>query len=226
MAEKKAEQKEEKKNQTPKQGGGQRKPSQGKSTKAKPSSGSKLKTTTGKATQQVKKATERTNSGAVGKAAQQLGEGIQEKIEKGITPAAERARRTVSETTKKVRDELAPAAEKAKQGLAETTKKVREEIGPAAEKAGKGLSAIFKFTARATRKSARILGIKASIAAEMRKRQKLLTELGEKYFQVQKKKTPSKGDQDALDALVAEIKKVNAEIHTLEVKEKSARESS
>ncbi len=87
------------------------------------------------------------------------------------------------------------------------------------------MSAIFKSTARATRKSARILGIKASIGADMRKRQKLLADLGEKYYQGQKKKTPSKSDQDALDALVTEIKKVDAEIHTLEVKEKATRQS-
>ena len=205
MAEKKAEQKAEKKTATPKQSSDQGEPAQGKSIKAKTSSASKLKATAERATQKVKKVAERTNSGAakVGKAAQELGEGIQEKIEKEITPAAERARRAVSETTKKV----------------------REELGPAAEKAGKGLSAIFKSTARATRKSARILGIKASIAADMRKRQKLLAELGEKYFQAQKKKTPSKSDQDALDALIAEVKKVDSEIHTLEVKEKATRQS-
>ena len=227
MAEKKAEQKAEKKTATPKQSSDQGEPAQGKGIKAKTSSASKLKATAERATQKVKKVAERTNSGAakVGKAAQELGEGIQEKIEKEITPAAERARRAVSETTKKVREELGPAAEKAKQGLADTTKKVRQELGPAAEKAGKGLSAIFKSTARATRKSARILGIKASIAADMRKRQKLLAELGEKYFQAQKKKTPSKSDQDALDALIAEVKKVDSEIHTLEVKEKATRQS-
>ncbi len=195
----------EKKAETPKQSNEQGKPSQGKSIKAKTSSASKLKATAEKATQKVKKVAERTNSGAakVGRAAQELSAGIQEKIEKDITPAAERTMRNV----------------------ADTTKKVREELGPAAEKAGRGLSAIFKSTARATWKSARILGIKASIAAEMRKRQKLLAELGERYFQVEKKKTPSKSDQDALDALVTEIKKVDAEIHTLEVKEKTTRES-
>ena len=205
MAEKKAEQNVEKKAETPKQSNEQGKPSQGKSTKAKTSSAAKLKATAERATQKVKKVAERTNSGAakVGRAAQELGEGIQEKIEKDIAPTAERARRAVSETTKKV----------------------REELGPAAEKAGKGLSAIFRSTARATRKSARILGIKASIGADMRKRQKLLANLGEKYYQGQKKKTPSKSDQDALNALVAEIKKVDAEIHTLEVKEKATRQS-
>ena len=59
----------------------------------------------------------------------------------------------------------------------------------------------------------------------MRKRHKLLTELGEKYFQVRKKNAPSKSDQEAMDALVGEIKKVDAEIHTLELKEKATRNS-
>jgi colicin import membrane protein len=223
-----AEKKVEKKTEAPKESSGQGQTEKSKSTKAKTSSASKLKATTEKAAQKAKQVVKRTNSGAakIGKAAQELGEDIQEKFEKDIAPAAKRAGRKVSEATKKVREEVGPELEKAKQGLADTTKKVREEVGPAAEKAGKGLSAIFKSTARATRRSARILGIKASIAAETRKRQKLLADLGEKYFQVQKKKTPSKSDQDALDALVAEIKKLDAEIHTLEVKEKTTRQSS
>lgn len=200
MAEKKAEQKAETKTEKPKQSSEQRKPSQGTSTEAKNSGATKTETTPKKTTQKVKKTAERAGSGTVGEAAQQLGEGIQKKIKKEITPAVQRARRTVSETTKKV--------------------------GPAAEKAGKGLSAIFRSTVRATRRSARILGIKASITAEMRKRQKLLVELGERYFQAQKKKTPSKSDQDALEDLVVEIKKADAEIHTLELKEKTVRESS
>ncbi len=224
MAEKKA----EKKTESSKQTGGQGQTGKSKSTKAKTSGESKLKATTEKTAQKAKEVAERANSGVakIGKAAQEVGEGIQEIIEEDIAPAAKRVKRTVTEATKKVREEVGPAAEKAKQGLADTTNKVREEIGPAAEKAGRGLSAIFKFTARATRRSARILGIKASIAAETRKRQKLLADIGEKYFQVQKKKTPSKIDQDALDALVAEVKKLDAEIHTLEVKEKTARQSS
>jgi len=139
----------------------------------------------------------------VGKAAQEFAEGIQKKVENDIVPAAERA----------------------KQSLSETTKKVREELGPAAEKAGKGLSSVFKATARATRKSARILGIKASISAEMRKRQKLYTQLGESYYRAQKKKTPAKSDQEALNSLFADIEKVNVEIQALEVKEKATRES-
>jgi ElaB/YqjD/DUF883 family membrane-anchored ribosome-binding protein len=147
------------------------------------------------------------------------------KVRQEVGSAAEKAKQGIADTSKRVREELGPAAEKAKKGVADTSKRVREELGPAAEKAGKGLSSLFKSTARATRRSARILGIKASIAAELRKRQKLLADLGEKYFQAQKKKTPSKSDKDALDALVAEVKKVDAEIHALEVKEKAARES-
>jgi hypothetical protein len=225
MAEKKADQKAAKETETAKSGGEQVKPAQSKGATKKTSSTSKVKATAEKATQKTKKATRPTSGGAVGKAAQELSEAVQEKIERDIAPAAQRARKSVSETTKKVRQEIGPAAEKARQGLAESSKKVREEIGPAAEKAGKGLSAFFQSTARATRKSARILGIKASIASEVRKRQKLLAELGELYFAVQKKKTPSKSDQDGLDALVGEIRKADAEIHSLEVREKSTRES-
>jgi hypothetical protein len=166
---------------------------------------SQAKDTTRKVTEKAKQVAEQTAVGAakVGKAAHEFTEGIQKKVEKDIAPAAERAKRSLSETTKKV----------------------REELGPAAEKAGKGLSAAFKATARATRKSARILGIKASISADMRKRQKLFAQLGETYFRVQKKKTPAKSDQDALNSLVADIAKLNAEIKTLEVKEKATRES-
>ncbi|MEE9307017.1 MAG: hypothetical protein V3V57_05765 [Spirochaetia bacterium] len=166
---------------------------------------SEAKETTRKVTKKVKEVAEKTVSGAarVGKAAQEFSEGIQMKVEKDVAPAAERA----------------------KQSLSETTKKIREELGPAAEKAGKGLSAVFKATARATRKSARILGIKASISAEMRKRQKLYTQLGESYFRAQKKKTPAKSDQETLGTLVADIEKINAEIHALEVREKATRES-
>ena len=229
MAENKVQQGEEKTGQ-PKQGSEQGKPAST-SKQQKTAGPSKVKATaqkaTQKATQKAKKAVERTGNGIAnaGKAARELGEGLQERIEREVTPAAERARRKVAETTKQVREGLAPAAAKAKQGLAETPKIVREEIGPAAEKAGKGLSAIFKSTARATRKSARILEIKASIATEMRTRQKLFTELGQRYYKVQKKKTPSKSDQDALDALVGDIKKVEAQIHALEVQEKTTRES-
>ena len=222
MAEKKSEQKASTKTEKPKQSSEQRKPSQGESAEVKTSGAAKTKTSAKKTTRQVSETPKRAGSGAVGKAAQELGEGVQRTIDKEITPAVERARQTVSETAKKVR----PAAEKARKGLAETSRKVGEELGPAAEKAGKGLSEIFKSTARATRKSARILGIKASITAEMRKRQKLLAELGERYFQAQKKKTPSKSDQDALNELVGDIKQVDAEIHTLEIKAKSVRESS
>jgi hypothetical protein len=174
--------------------------------------------------QTAKKAGER--AARVGKAAQELSEGIQQKVEKDIVPAAERARRSVSQTAKRVKEELGPRAERARRGLSETTKKVREEVGPAAEKAGKGLSAVFKATARATRKSARILGIKASITTDLRKRQKLLADLGETYLRMQKKKTPSKSDRDALNSLVAEIGKIDADIQALEAKEKATRESS
>jgi colicin import membrane protein len=226
MAEKKEQQQTEKKTGDAQGGSGQGKVSGG-SPQKKTSSVSRVKATAEKANQKAKKVAERTGGGiaSVGKAAQEMSQAVQERIEKKVTPAAQRAGRKVTQTTKKVGEELGPVAEKAKQSLADTSKKVREEIGPAAEKAGKGLSAIFKSTARATRKSARILGIKASIATEMRKRQKLLSELGELYFHLQKKKTPSKSDQDALDALVRDIKKVDAEIHALEVKEKTTRES-
>jgi hypothetical protein len=223
MAEKKAEPK--------KQSTESPKTVQAKGTEAKASGTSKSKPTGEKVAQKVKKAAERTGNGVakvgtkVGKVAEELGKDIKETVDNDITPAAERAVRNVAETTKRIREEIGPAAEKARKGIADTSKKVREEIGPAAEKAGKGLSALFKTTARATRRSARILGIKASIAAETRKRQKLLADLGEKYFQTRKKKTPSQNDKDALDALIGEIKKVDAEIHTLEVKEKTTRDS-
>jgi len=186
----------------------QQKAQKTKTTKVKSESASVSKNahpTTRKVTEKAKQVAEKTVSGAakVGKAAQELTEVIQKKVENDIVPAAERAKRSLSETAKKV----------------------KEELGPAAEKAGKGLSGVFKATARATRRSARILGIKASISAEMRKRQKLYTRLGESYFQAQKKKTPAKGDQETLNSLIADIKKVNAEIQVLEVKEKAARES-
>ena len=188
----------------------------------------KVSQTAGKVSRTAKRAGERAASGAarVGKTAQELGEGIQEKFENDIAPAAERARRGVSETARKVKEELGPRAQQARQGLSETSKKVREEVGPVAEKAGKGISAVFKATARATRKSARILGIKASITTDLRKRQKLLAELGEAYLRMQKKKTPAKSDKDALEALVAEIGKIDADIQALEAKEKATRESS
>ncbi|UCF99760.1 MAG: hypothetical protein JSV89_09535 [Spirochaetaceae bacterium] len=202
--------------------------SQAKPIAAKSAAASGLKATTAKVSKKAKQVAGRTASGAakVGKAAQELSEGLQKKLEKDISPAAERARKSLSETTKKVREELSPAAEKARKSLTETSKKVREELGPAAEKAGKGLSAVFKATARATRKSARILGIKASISGELRKRHKLFAQLGETYFRTQKKKTPSKSDKDALSSLLAEITKANAEIQALEAKEKLERQSS
>jgi hypothetical protein len=223
MAETKSDQNAEKITESVKSSGGPTKSTQSKSK----SKTTKTSAVAGKAVNTVKKAAQRSRSGAAKaeKAVRELGEGIKDTMDKEITPAAERATRRVADTTKQVREELGSAAEKAKKGFAETSKKVREELGPAAEKAGKGLSSLFKSTAKATRKSARILGIKASIAAEMRKRQKLLADLGERYFQAQKKKTPSQSDKDALSALVGEIKKVEAEIHTLEVKEKATRES-
>jgi hypothetical protein len=179
-----------------------------------------LKATTGKVTKKAKQVAERAANGAakVGKAAQELGEGLQKKVENDIVPAAERAKKGLSETSQKVREELAPAAEMAK--------KVAEDLKPAAEKAGKGLSAVFRATARATRKSARILGIKASISAALRKRQKLFAQLGESYFRAQKKKTQSKSDQEGLKSLVAAIEAVNSDIRSLEAEEKLARESS
>ena len=198
----------------------QTKPSQAKTKTTKSPSTAGLKATTAKVTEKAKQVAEKAANGAtkVGKAAQELSEGLQKKVENDIAPAAQRAKKNLSETSKKMREELAPATEKAK--------KVAEDLKPAAEKAGKGLSAVFKATARATRKSARILGIKASISAALRRRQKLFAQLGENYFRVQKKKTPSKGDQEELKSLVAAIEAVNSDIRSLEAEEKLARESS
>jgi hypothetical protein len=166
---------------------------------------SEAKETTRRVSKKVKEVAEQTADGAarVGKAAQELSEGIQKKVEKDVAPVARRAGKTLSETSKRV----------------------REEVGPVAEKAGKGLGAAWKATARATRRSARIWGIKASISADMRKRQKLFAQLGESYYRVQKKKTPAKSDQEVLNSLVGQIDRLSAEIHALEVREKTTRES-
>jgi hypothetical protein len=251
MAETKSDQNEEKKPESVKSGGGPAKTTQSKSKTTKTGQSSRggaakagkaakelgegIKDTVDKeitpaadrATRRVVDTTRQVRKD-LGSAAEKAKKGLSDttrQVRKDLGSAAGKAKKGLSDTSRKVREELRPAAEKARKGLSDTSKKVREELGPAAEKAGKGLSSLFKSTARATRKSARILGIKASIAAEMRKRQKLLADLGERYFQVQKKKTPSQGDKDALDALVGEVKKVDAEIHTLELKEKATRES-
>jgi hypothetical protein len=166
----------------------------------------------------------------VEKTAEEISEEFNQTVENDIIPVAERAGKAVSEAGKKVseagkkvRTQVDSAAKRARKSVTETSKKVREEVAPRAEKAGKGISDVLKATARATRKSARILGIKASIAAELRKRQRLYSMLGETYFRVQKKKTPSQGDQDALKSLVSDIEKVEATIKSLELKEKTTR---
>jgi hypothetical protein len=206
------------------------KPAATKPAEAKPAAAKKVKATAESVAKKAKQVAERTaertaeSAARVGKAARDLSEGI-EKVENDIASAAKRAKQKVreelapaAETAKKVREDLKPAAEKVKQ--------VADDLKPAAEKAGKGISAVFRATARATRKSARILGIKASIAAALRKRQKLFAQLGETYFHAQKKKTQSKSDQEALKNLAAAIDTVNGEISSLEAEEKLARESS
>ena len=217
MAEKKADQssKEEKivEAVNPEQKDEQSKPVQAETKKTKSTGTAGLKATTDRVTRKAKQVAAQTADGAakVGKAAREFGEGLQKKVENDITPAANRAKQ-------RVREELAPTAEKAK--------KVAEDLKPAAERAGKGLSAVFRATARATRKSARILGLKASISAALRMRQKLFAQLGESYFRVQKKKTQSKSDQEGLKTLVTAIERVNSDIRSLEAEEKLARESS
>jgi hypothetical protein len=189
-----------------------------------------------KAAEKIKKGVEQAAGGAVkaGKGARELtGEAAErakksvaetaKRVREEIGPAAERAKKSVAGTAKKVGQEIGPAAETAKKSVAGTAKKVGQEIGPAAERAGKGLRAMFRATARATRKSARILQVRASISAELRNRQKLLAQLGEAYLRVQKKSSPAKGDREVLSSLVSDIEKLDAKIQALEAKEKKAR---
>jgi len=194
------------KQQTGAQAGSQEKKAAPRKSSGSPGS----KTTTSRTTAAAKPSTKRGTGrvAKIGEAARELGAEAQKRAQK------------------RVEKDIAPIARQAKKGLSETTKKVKEEIGPAAEKAGKGISAVFKATARATRKSARILGIKAKISAEMRKRQNLFARLGEAYFGTRKKKTPSNSDKEALSSLVAEIEQLNDEIRALELKEKTTRASS
>jgi len=140
---------------------------------------------------------------------------------------------TKAATTPKAKPGIKPAKQGGGVDLKEVQKKVKTEIGPAVEKAGKGLKEaqqtlgdVLKATARATRKSARILGIKANIANQIRSRQKLFAQLGELYYKAQKKKTPAKSDEEALKAAIEEINQVSKKIRDLEAQEIAARTSS
>ena len=89
----------------------------------------------------------------------------------------------------------------------------------------KGIGKALQATARATRKSARILGLKTQIAAATRKRQKLFGEIGERYFALQKRKGPTPAGEKALADLVKAAEAANREIRDLEAKEKLERQT-
>jgi hypothetical protein len=109
-------------------------------------------------------------------------------------------------------------------------KRVEKDLAPLAEKAGKELGkarktfgGFLKSTAKATRKSARILSIKSRISAKMREVARLHESMGERYYQGQKKGTTPVDLAGELRPLVAQIDRVLAEVAALEVEEKAVR---
>jgi len=117
----------------------------------------------------------------------------------------------VQKRVERAQKDLAPAAAKAKQGL---------------QQAQVGLGKAFQATARATRKSARIIGLKAQIAAATHKLEKLHGQIGEAYVKAQHRKGAVPAADKTLAALVKSADAANRQIQQLRAKAKAERESS
>ena len=110
-------------------------------------------------------------------------------------------------------------------------KRVGQDLAPLAKKAGaefgkaqRSVGRFLKSTAKATRKSARILAIKSRITGKMREIKRLHESIGERYYQGRKKAGTAQAMSEELQPLIAEIDRVVAEVATLETEEKAIRQ--
>jgi hypothetical protein len=152
---------------------------------------------------------------------QRAGKELAQKVRQAGQGAAARAAKVgkaargigadLQKRAQRVQKDLAPAAAKAKKGLAQ---------------AQKGLGKAWQATAKATRKSARVLGIKAQIAAAAHKLENLHGQIGEAYLKAQRRKGAVPIADSTVAGLVKSAEAQVRRIQKLRTQEKLERASS
>ena len=142
------------------------------------------------------------------------------------------AKETAEEAVRSAGETAARVGRQAREIGETVQKRVQEDLSPLADKAGKELGkaqkklgGFFKSTARATKKSARILGLKARVSAKVREAERLYESIGERYYQALMKGAGAQAVASELKPLVTEIDRIMAEAAALAAEEKAVRES-
>jgi hypothetical protein len=191
----------------------------------RPGTGAKKKASTSTRTSKPKGSAPRSASAAerAAAAARSAGE--------AAGKAAEAARSVGSDAARSASAAAARVGRQTRETAEAVQKRVEHDLGPLAEKAGKelgkaqrSLGRFFKNTARATRKSARILAIHTQISAKAREAQRCYESIGERYYQGQKKSAAAQTLAKDLKPLLAEVDRILGEIAGLEAEEKTVRE--